>query len=156
MELSRKLRFIIFALLICFNFSNAKGLRLTISSPDSVWKTGQNIPLRVSIQNISDSTITLPYSPYLQQFLETYAVCGKDTLKIEHPVYSLGHGRNPVAELDPGKSSEYPLLNKNILLDNGNYGDHVFYKPGIYKILCLYDNLRSNEVILKIIDTEHE
>jgi hypothetical protein len=143
-------------LFFCFNKSHAKDISLEIFSIDSVYTTGYPVPLKLKVKNVSDSVITIPYSPYLQQFIETYAVCDNDTLRIEHPVYSMGQGRNPVLELEPDNYLEYPLLNKNILLDNGNYGDHVFYKPGVYKILCLYDNFRSNEVILRIINTEHE
>jgi hypothetical protein len=143
-------------LFFCFNKSHAKDISLEIFSIDSVYNIGYPVPLKLKVKNFSDSVITIPYSPYLQKFVVTYVVCDNDTLRIEHPVYSMGHGRNPVLELEPDNCLEYPLLNKYILIEDGNYGDNVFYKPGIYKIFCLYDNLRSNEIILKIIDTEQE
>ncbi|HQO09413.1 MAG TPA: hypothetical protein PLK90_05075 [Clostridiales bacterium] len=129
-------------------------ISLEISSPDSIYQMGDPVQLKLLVKNLSDSVITIPYSPYFQQFINTQAVCGSDTIQIDHPSYSLGHGRNPSNQLQPGKCIEYPLLNKNILLEDGNHGDHVFYKPGIYKLFCSYVKIRSNEIILKIIDME--
>jgi len=147
---------IILSLFFSIYGSNTNSVKLEIFSSYTVYYAGDRVNLNLKVTNITDSVITLPYSPYFQQFVNTYAVCERDTIRIEHPIYSMGHGRSPTNELEPGGFLEYPLLNKKILLENGNHGDHFFEKTGIYIIFCIYSNIRSNELILNIIHREPE
>lgn len=125
----------------CLGLEKDEGsaLLLTLTVAEPIVKSGQSISLTLSVRNISKQPVSLPYSPFLQQFLETRIVDKTDhVVLLKHPVYAFGFGKSPVRSLGPGEVWQYPLY------DAGSYSSQsktelgylgpVFLKPGKYVV----------------------
>jgi hypothetical protein len=102
-------------------------------------KPNGRLVLTLSITNTGRVPLLLPWPKYIDTFVTTEIV-GPDgkKLSVRHPGHSLGHGKCPGANLDPGETWRTRLARMEVP-GTTRSEPIAFPAPGAYRLKCLLD-----------------